>query len=209
MESRDSTSYLIPSESCRTELVVVNSRFITTITKVTSTDDFKKFLADVRLEMPDASHHVYAFRVGYGNSVIEGVSDAGEPSGTAGPPTLAVLRGTEIGDIAIITTRYFGGTKLGTGGLVRAYTESAQTALAQLKTRRKIPMLTLGIEVVYPLYESVKRLILAYSGEIIDESFAGEVTIMAVFPQTQHELFAAGLAELSAGRISPVVLDGF
>jgi putative IMPACT (imprinted ancient) family translation regulator len=79
--------------------------------------------------MPNASHHVYAFRVGHGNSIIEGMSDDGEPTGTAGPPVLAVLRGTQIGDIIVIVTRYFGGTKLGTGGLVRAYPEAAQIAL--------------------------------------------------------------------------------
>jgi uncharacterized YigZ family protein len=208
MENNDA-GYLIPSEACRTEIIVVNSRFITTIRKVTSTQIFKQSLAEVRAEMPDASHHVYAFRVGYGNSVIEGVSDAGEPSGTAGPPTLAVLRGTEIGDVAIITTRYFGGTKLGTGGLVRAYTESAQTALAQLKTRPKIPMITLGIEIAYPLYEGVKRLILAHTGEIVDESFAGDVMIMAVFPEVRLEQFTHALAGISAGKAFPVVLDRF
>src|SRR5512134_2891681 len=109
----------IPAGQHRTDIVVVNSRFITTIAPAAMPEDAKRFIASIRAEMPDASHHVYAFRAGYGNSVIEGMSDDGEPSGTAGPPTLAVLRGAGIGDIVLVTTRYFGGTKLGTGGLVR------------------------------------------------------------------------------------------
>ncbi|MCB9451798.1 MAG: YigZ family protein [Anaerolineaceae bacterium] len=198
--------YLIPSGIHRTELTIVNSRFITTIGMVVSVDEMKVFLANIRSEMPTASHHVYAFRVGYGNSVIEGMSDAGEPSGTAGPPTLAVLRGTKIGDIIIVTTRFFGGTKLGTGGLVRAYTESAQTGLASLKTKPKIPTITLGIEVPYSLYESAKRLVLAHSGEVADETFAGEVTIIAIFPLHEQAGFTQDLAELSAGKLIPVIL---
>ncbi len=174
---------------------------------VTSTDEAKEFLADIRAEMPSASHHVYAFRVGYGSSVTEGMSDAGEPSGTAGPPTLAVLRGTQIGDIAIVTTRYFGGTKLGKGGLVRAYTQSAQTGLAQLKTRLKIATVTLGIEITYSLYESVKRLISAHSGDIIDEDFTGEITLTVILPTIERSALNHALAELSAGKIIPVVLD--
>lgn len=200
-------SYLIPAARCQAEIAVANSRFITTIDMVDSTSDVKDFLVDIRTEMPGASHHVYAFRIGYGNSVIEGMSDAGEPSGTAGPPTLAVLRGTQIGDIAIVTTRYFGGTKLGTGGLVRAYTESAQTGLAQLKTRLKIATVTLVIEITYSLYESVKRLISAHSGDIIAENFAGEITLTVIFPTTEQTTLSHALAELSAGKIILVVLD--
>ncbi len=101
---------------------------------MTTVDEAKAFLAAVRAEMPDANHHVYAYRVGFGNSVIEGMSDDGEPSGTSGPPVLAVLRGSGIGDVIVVVTRYFGGTKLGTGGLVRAYSEGARAGLESLAT---------------------------------------------------------------------------
>src|SRR5688572_27285209 len=100
--------YHIPAGTQRSEIVVVNSRFITTIGCVQSTEAVKAFLDQTRSEMPDASHHVYAFRVGYGNSITEGMSDDGEPSGTAGPPVLAVLRGADIGDVIVVVTRYFG-----------------------------------------------------------------------------------------------------
>src|SRR5215475_1828075 len=100
--------YRIPAKRHRSETLVVNSRFITTVAFADSVNSAREILASVRDEMPDASHHVYAFRIGYGNSVIEGLSDDGEPSGTAGPPVMAVLRGMDIGDTIVVVTRYFG-----------------------------------------------------------------------------------------------------
>ena len=79
-------SYLTPIEPGTTETIVVNSRFITSIARVDTTADVKQFLAQIRTQLPDASHHVYAFRVGHGNRVVEGMSDDGEPSGSAGRP---------------------------------------------------------------------------------------------------------------------------
>lgn len=199
--------YRIPSTEIRTEIVVVNSRFITTIAPAASVDEAKEILARVRAEMPDANHHVYAYRIGHGNSVIDGMSDDGEPSGTAGPPVLAVLRGTGLGDVIVIITRYFGGTKLGTGGLVRAYSEAARTGLNAVPTELKIERRTIGIELPYNLYELTKRLIHEHEGTIEDETFAGEVTIMAIFPVRSLPGFKAALSELSAGRIEPIELD--
>lgn len=200
-------AYRIPIETQRTEILVVNSRFITTIAKAVTVDEARRFLAEMRATMPDASHHVYAFRVGYGNSVIEGMSDAGEPSGTAGPPTLAVLRGTDIGDIIVVVTRYFGGTKLGTGGLVRAYSEATRTGLAALRTEIKTEKKILGIECPYSLYEQIKRLIEQHDGAIDDETFTADVTILATFPVDRITNFTDELTELTAGRVKPLVLS--
>ena len=130
--------YPIPAETTRIQLRIVNSRFIATITEASTVKAARDFLNEMCREFSDASHNVYAYRVGYGTSVTEGMSDDGEPSGTAGRPTLAVLRGADLGDVALVTTRYFGGTKLGTGGLVRAYTQSAQEALAALRITERI-----------------------------------------------------------------------
>src|SRR5579871_3558271 len=148
-----SDGYLIPAQTTRVTTAVSNSRFVTTIGLVTTVDEAKAFLSAVRAEMSDANHHVYAYRVGFGNSVIEGMSDDGEPSGTSGPPVLAVLRGSGIGDVIVVVTRYFGGTKLGTGGLVRAYGDAARTGLEALVTERKITKQTLGIEAPYHFFE--------------------------------------------------------
>ncbi|MBZ0292303.1 MAG: YigZ family protein [Anaerolineae bacterium] len=202
-----SKHYLIPATKQRTEITVVNSRFITTVGRVENTDEAKQFLGDVRVEMPDASHHVYAYRVGYGNSVIESMSDDGEPSGTAGPPVMAVLRGTEIGDVIVVVTRYFGGTKLGTGGLVRAYSEAARDALAQLPVEEKIEKRLLGIDTPYTYYEQIKRLIDQYHGVINEESFTSEVALIAEFPVDDIQPFSDALRELTAGQLEPIDLS--
>ena len=201
------TSYQIPVGTHRIELPVSNSRFIATVGHAESVDAAKQFLASVREEMPDASHHVYAFRVGYGNSVTEGMSDDGEPSGTAGPPVLSVLRGTQIGDVVIVVTRYFGGTKLGTGGLVRAYSQAARDALSTLPVEEKIEKQLVGIECPYPLYEQIKRLIIQHEGMLDDEQFTTQVAILATFRVERLPQFADDLRELSAGQVEPVVMD--
>lgn len=201
-----SEGYLIPAATNRVTTTAANSRFVTTVGLVTTVDEAKAFLAAVRAEMPDANHHVYAYRVGFGNSVIEGMSDDGEPSGTSGPPVLAVLRGSGVGDVIVVVTRYFGGTKLGTGGLVRAYSEGARTGLESLATMRKIEMQTLGIEIAYHYFELLKRLIAEHGGVVDDETFAAEVTVLATFPADQVEAFAAALTELTAGQVEPILM---
>lgn len=202
-----SEPYNIPSDVHRTEIEILKSRFLTTISFAESVDDARLFIQSIRDEMSDANHHVYAFRIGYGNSVIEGMSDDGEPKGTSGPPTLATLRGSDLGDIVLVTTRYFGGTKLGTGGLVRAYTQSAQEALSTLKTELKTKKQTIGIDVPYHLYETVKYLINESGGTILDEIFAAEVTIIVEFIETVLEDFRLHLREQTSGQLTIVSLS--
>lgn len=198
--------YPIPSATQRIEIVVVNSRFVATSGHADTVDHARAFIADVRAEMPDASHHVYAFRIGYGNSVIEGMSDDGEPTGTAGPPALATLRGTDIGDTVLVISRYFGGTKLGTGGLVRAYSAAARDVLDQLPRKLRTEYVQLGLECPYPLYENVKRLVLESGCIIEDESFTSEVTLFLRIPVAQEDAFTEALTELSSGTIQPIKL---
>lgn len=201
-----SPSYLIPAERAQSEIVIKKSRFISSAQLATSPAEARAAIAQARADMPSANHHVYAFRVGFGNSVTEGRSDDGEPSGTAGPPTLAVLRGSGIGDIVLVTARYFGGTKLGTGGLARAYTESAQTALSLLKTEQKIEKRLLGLEMPYALFNIVKRLIAAHHGEILEEEFAVQVMIIVRFAAQDLPAFTTELQERAAARVSVVDL---
>jgi uncharacterized YigZ family protein len=204
--SAPSSHYRIPAGEHRIETTVSNSRFITTISRIESVDEARAVLARVRREMPDATHHVYAFRLGHNNSVVEGMSDDGEPSGTAGAPVLAVLRGTGIGDAIIVVTRYFGGTKLGTGGLVRAYTDAARTGLSTLATIDKVARQTLGIQFPYSLYELVKRSVQRHNGDIEDEDFSDDVTIIAAFPVDSVPAFSHDVSELSAGKVQPILL---
>src|SRR5258708_36759964 len=102
--------YPIPAVPVRVEHKVSHSRFIASLAPVSTVEDARAYIAAIRAEMPDATHHVYAFKVGYKASVIEGQSDDGEPSGTAGPPIMAGLRGAGLGEAGLGWTAYFGGT---------------------------------------------------------------------------------------------------
>ena len=202
-----SDSYLIPSEAVEIEIVINKSRFVTRAELATTVSEARERLAALRSQMSGANHHVYAFRVGYGKTITEGMSDDGEPTGTAGPPTLAVLRGSGIGDILLVTARYFGGVKLGKGGLVRAYTASAQEALGALKTELKAEKATVGLELPYSFYNLVKRLIAAHKGTIDDTVFDEEILVIATFVESDLGHFALDLRERTAGSVSPVRLS--
>lgn len=200
-------SYLVPKQTVRIEYRVSNSRFYGTIGRVDTVDAAKTFIQDVRDEMPDASHHVYAYVVGHGTSVIEGMSDDGEPSGTSGPPSLAVLRGSGIGNICLVTTRYFGGTKLGTGGLVHAYGQTARDAVAAVPTEMKIIRVTFGLKIPYYLYERIKLLLQSVDAEIDDEQFAAEVTMTFRIPEDNEATLHQQLQDLSSGQVEAFQLD--
>jgi uncharacterized YigZ family protein len=199
-------TYRRPVGTERIEIVVLKSRFIGTAGRADTAEAARAFIQGVRAQMPDASHHVYAFRAGYGNSVTEGMSDDGEPSGTAGPPVMAVLRGADVGDAVVVVTRYFGGTLLGTGGLVRAYGDAAREVLVTLPTELNIPKVTVGLELPYPLFNQIKRLIIAHEGVIDDESFTEAVALIVTFPEPRLDGFTLELRELTAGQVTPLPL---
>ncbi len=191
----------------RIELRVSNSRFITTVAPVFSVKEAQAFIREIRDEMPDASHHVYAFKIGYGASVSEGMSDDGEPSGTSGPPTLAHLRGADIGDTVIVTARYFGGTKLGTGGLVSAYGAAAKTVLEAVETEEKVTRLRYEVVIPYTLRELVLRLLKEHECLLEEETFEAEVCLRYVIPEELVRDLAKAVGDLSAGKVKPVVLE--
>ncbi|MBK1880219.1 YigZ family protein [Pelagicoccus mobilis] len=130
-----SDAYLIPSENTEAEIVIQKSRFIAQAFLLESRDDVNGILEGIGTDHPNARHNCYAFIAGAPNDTqAYGFSDDGEPNGTAGKPMLKVLMHSGIGCILVVVTRYFGGIKLGTGGLVRAYTDATNEVLAGLKT---------------------------------------------------------------------------
>jgi uncharacterized YigZ family protein len=199
--------YRIPAKKTRTEIQVSNSRFIASAAPVFSVEEAKAFIHEVRHEFSDASHHVPAFLIGYGQSVMAHCSDDGEPSGTAGRPALAVLQGSGLGDIAVIVTRYFGGTKLGTGGLVRAYTDAVKAVLEILPLAEKVPTHTAMIVIPYALYEQSKLMIQDQQGKILNEEFGAEITITIQFMVEHFEKFNLKLLEISRGKIQAEIIE--
>ena len=193
-----SQRYPIPAAAVRAELTIKRSRFIATLNMAATVDAAKAWIQAIRAEMPDATHHVYAFRIGYGSSVQEGLSDDGEPAGTSGKPVMAIVRGADLGDVVIVVTRYFGGIKLGTGGLVRAYSAVAKEAFARLPITEKVAIRRVQMRLPYANYDAVTRLLPAYQASIIDEQFAADVTVTLCVPSDLLEACCDHLREFSA-----------
>ena len=163
---------LIPERETRTEIVVVNSHFIATVAPAFTVGEARAFIDRIRSEYADASHHVPAYLVGHGASVIAHCHDDGEPSGTAGRPVLAVLRGSGLGDVVAVVTRYFGGTKLGTGGLVRAYGDAIREALSVLPRAMRVATHAVEITAPYGYFERLRLLVAEHDGQMLREGFA-------------------------------------
>jgi uncharacterized YigZ family protein len=169
-------------------------------------DEARAFVARIKGEFADASHNVPAYLIGHGSTVIAHCHDDGEPSGTAGRPALAVLQGSGLGDVAIVVTRYFGGTKLGTGGLVRAYGDAVREVLQVLPRAEKVPTHTVLVATPYSFFERIRLAVEAHHGQILDEAFAADVTVTARFPVERLPPFQAALQELSSGAIEAEIV---
>lgn len=200
-------NYYIPLNEIRREHTVVNSRFIATLAPVSTIDEARAFLARIKKEFADATHNVPAYIIGGGNTVTEYFSDDGEPSGTAGRPTLTVLRGSGLGDVAVVITRYFGGTLLGTGGLVKAYTESTQLVVNVVGRGRRIPVHVAMAAVPYNLLERVRLMVTRNHGEVLGEDYAADITMTLQFPVESFDGFQNELRDLSAGRLQAEVIE--
>jgi len=200
-------SHLVPLQETRMETRVSNSRFIATLAPAFTVEEARAFIQRIRAEFSDATHNVPAFVIGHGDSVTTHCSDAGEPSGTAGRPMLAVLQGSGLGDAVVVVTRYFGGTKLGTGGLVRAYSGAVRAVVDACPRAIKTPAVTALLVIPYNLLERVRRLAPQHCGAILEESFTADVTLTLRFLPEDLPGFQADLLELSNGSIQAEVME--
>ncbi len=193
--------YLIPAGRHRVEQELQRSRFITTVARASTVEEAKAFIASIREEFSDASHNCWAYVVGPpGSSGMAGMSDDGEPHGTAGRPMLNALLHGGVGDIAVVVTRYFGGTLLGKGGLVRAYTSSVQQALEQLPTSEHVEKVRLAVEIEYASVEGVRRLFSTYGVELIGEEYSATVGYRIELPASRLEEFRIALLDQTQGQ---------
>ncbi len=192
--------YPIPADTVRTTITVANSRFIGTAGHTPSVEAARAFIAAIRAELPDATHHCHAFLVGYGACVTAGLSDDGEPAGTAGRPILAVLRGADLGDVTVVVTRYFGGTLLGTGGLVWAYGEAVRAVLDALPRGERVDLRPMVAQVSYGAYAAARRVLEDVGATIDTEEFGAAVRLLASVPVDVYTQTTVALAEATAGQ---------
>lgn len=193
------------SAEIRTE--VKKSVFIAQVAPAADSAAALAVLDAARKRFPDAVHHVSAWRVGMGTqSVQERYSDDGEPSGTAGLPVLSVLKGRELENICVVVTRYFGGTLLGTGGLVSAYGEAAAEAVEAGGAVRQVLCRTYKLELDYGLYSPILRLCNESSWPVLESEFMEKVMLEIAVPSEEIEAFLLGLRDLSHGDLEPLAL---
>jgi uncharacterized YigZ family protein len=193
---------LIPASEVRNETFVVNSRFITSVSPAFSVDEARDFIIRIKKEFRDSSHNVPAFIIGHGATKNCHSNDDGEPSGTAGRPALAVLEGSSLGDIVVVVSRYFGGTKLGKGGLVRAYGNAVRSALSVTPIAKKTKTHTCSINIPYSIFEQTRLLIHSHQAELIDKSFMTDVTLTFRILTDEFSSFNQNLLELTHGKIT-------
>lgn len=192
---------LRPGEEAVGEFEDRRSRFIAQLAHVESESQAERFVAEVRGHHHDARHNVPAWVLSDGR---ERCSDDGEPSRTSGMPTLEVLRGAGLADVCCVVTRYFGGTLLGPGGLVRAYTAATQAAVAAAREAGQVVEMTLvtpvTVQLPYSLYDRVTRLAAERGGRVADSLFVEDVQLSLVFRAGDEGPFLDAVRELANGE---------
>lgn len=193
--------YLVPAATIRAEQEILRSRFITTVGRASTAEEAAAFIRAVGGEHPGATHNCWAYVVGPpGDTGRIGMSDDGEPHGTAGRPMLNALLRAGVGDIVAVVTRYYGGTKLGTGGLVRAYGGGVQQALAALAVTERIDYLSLTAVVDYASLSALQLACAACEGEILGQEFAADVRVRLRLPAGRADQFRSALLDATRGR---------
>jgi uncharacterized YigZ family protein len=195
-----SGGFPVPSGRHRVEEVVRGSRFITTVAHAPDEEAAQAFVDEVRAEFPDATHNCWAFLAGPpGTTARIGMSDDGEPHRTAGRPMLETLLHSGVGEVAAVVTRYFGGTKLGRGGLGRAYAGGVKLALETLQTRRRVIRERVRIEVGYPAVDALFRFLDEVEGVREEEEYGEWVRIVAGVPGHRIPDLERAVAEMTGG----------
>ncbi len=189
--------YLTIKGLAQSEIKVKGSRFIATAKPVGTEGEAKSFLQRVSDEFRDATHNSYAYRLKEG---VFRFSDAGEPSGTAGKPILSAIDSQGLTDLALIVTRYFGGTKLGVGGLIRAYHQATLSCLQRAKVITAYITETLTLEFPYDQTNTAKRLLSQFGAESIEEEYSDRVRMTVTVRRSFLDKFQRAITEATNGR---------
>lgn len=190
--------YKTLAKHAENEIIIKKSRFITNVMPVCSEDEAQEFIRGINKRHRDATHNVYAYRI---TENLEKYSDDGEPSGTAGMPVLNVIKGKELYNSCVVVTRYYGGIMLGAGGLVRAYSQSADKGLTvdNIITKRLYQILTITFHLAK--FGIVKRIVEDFQGAILNVEVTYEATLQVRLPVVRVEELTANLVEVLAGQV--------
>ncbi|WP_275075552.1 IMPACT family protein [Providencia rettgeri] len=195
--------YLIPAETISFTEEIKKSRFITYLAHTEGIDAAKDYIQSIKAQYPDARHHCWAFVAGRPDDSQQlGFSDDGEPTGTAGKPIMAQLLGSQLGEITCVVVRYFGGIKLGTGGLVKAYGNGVQQALKILPTKTKVPQKVFNLVCDYSLTNAIEQLLAQVNGVILHSDYNEAVALQITIPATLEQEVNDRLRDISRGALT-------
>ncbi|MBY6188779.1 YigZ family protein [Marinobacter hydrocarbonoclasticus] len=197
-----SDRFVVPAAPVVVEEIIKRSRFLTVIERIQTGAEARALQARLKAQHPEASHHCLAFVAGPPGCTRDiGASDDGEPAGSAGRPMLNVLLGSEVGQLAAVSVRYYGGTKLGVGGLVRAYAGGVKLALESLTTQPFVPMSQLEVRGEYADLPMVEYLVQQHNGEVLAPHFDTGIRLELALPTAELAAFEADLRQRSGGRL--------
>ncbi len=191
--------FLSPAKKGLWEITIKKSRFIGRAAPASSQEEAEAFVAEVRAEHPDATHNVYAYSVGEGTP-LDRLSDDGEPRGTAGYPILDVIHKRKLRNVVCVVTRYYGGTPLGAGGLLRAYGRTARGALDNSKISNYTYHDLLKISLGYDQYDRVQRQLVALKSVVDKVDFTSEVTLWVYVNHEKVEALRQAVTNITAGK---------
>ena len=199
--------YTVPAREARFEQEIKRSRFTGIATRVSSSRDAAEALATLKKEFPDATHHCWAYVLGNPKTSSQmRMDDDGEPTGTAGKPILNVLQHKNVGDILLVVVRYFGGTKLGAGGLVRAYSSSASGVMECLEVVTNTPLQEARLRLDYAEEQPVRRLLQELEVTVSSSTYGEHVELLIRFPEDRSHALKDALAERTSGRVKLVAI---
>lgn len=193
--------YYSISKPARSEIKIKGSRFIGLCFPVSNSEQCAQILSEQQRTYHDANHVCCGYQVGVGDSAVYRSSDAGEPAGTAGAPILNVIRGENLTNIIVIIVRYFGGTKLGIGGLVKAYTESAKNTLERSKRIRFEILSTIRFQIDFNFLDPTMRIMTKFNAKVIEQKYENEVELSISVPVSNKTNLIEKLIDISKGKI--------
>ena len=196
-------SYLVPSRDAEAEFTEIKSRFIGRIWVTETEDEALSCIKAMRQQHWDATHNVYAYIIHGGPTRY---SDDGEPQGTAGMPVLEVLRGQKLENVCCVVTRYFGGTLLGTGGLVRAYGRAAKDAVSQAGLALKQVWNKIDLILPYSFFERLRQETERFEGQILDVEYSADICLHLILPSARTEEFLARVTDLTGGKVNGLIV---
>lgn len=205
IETSSPDYYMTIVEQARVELKVKRSKFLATACPSSTKEKAKEILGTIRTEFFDASHNCFAYRIG-----VQGLdfraSDDGEPNGSAGKPILFTIKKFDLSDLIVVVTRYFGGTKLGVGGLARAYSDATEEVLQQSKIKKVHITKQIKIFCTYDDLNIIKKILSEYAINY-SESFLDAVEIIAEIPKSKVDSFNKTITEASSGRAGTIIIE--